>query len=301
MGRYDTLHLIESLDPETEYWRIHRLHALHEFPWDVTRALELALYRTYAVPTIGELLDRTGEFRSRTQKRYDDTGLLLGEVLEHGFDSERARAAVRRINEVHRRFAISAEDYRYVLATLLVVPARWVDRYGWRAVSEHERRAAYLYHRELGRRMGIKDWPAGYDDVFAFFDAYEAEHFAHTPGGARTAVATRELFVSWFPRPLAPLARMAVTAMLDPPLLDAFGFPPAAAWIVASSDTALRARGRAVRALPPRRGLKPPRRRWTVKGYRDGYRIDDLGPDRGAVPSGADHQRSWTYSWMRSS
>jgi hypothetical protein len=27
MGRHDTLRLIESLDPETEYWRIHRLHA----------------------------------------------------------------------------------------------------------------------------------------------------------------------------------------------------------------------------------------------------------------------------------
>jgi len=75
VGRYDTLRLIESLDPETEYWRIHRLHALHEFPWDVTRALEPALYRTYAVGTIGELLDRTGEFRTRTQRRYDDKAL----------------------------------------------------------------------------------------------------------------------------------------------------------------------------------------------------------------------------------
>src|ERR671939_778340 len=106
MGRHSTLRLIEALDPETEYWRIYRLHALQEFPWDVTRALELALYRTYAVGTIGELLDATGEFRTRPQLRYDDTALLLGEVLEHGFDSERGGAAIRRINEVHRRFAI---------------------------------------------------------------------------------------------------------------------------------------------------------------------------------------------------
>ena len=34
----------------------------HEFPWDVTQALGLALYRTYAVPSIGELLSATGEF-----------------------------------------------------------------------------------------------------------------------------------------------------------------------------------------------------------------------------------------------
>jgi hypothetical protein len=110
VGRYDTLRLIESLDPETEYWRIYRLHALHQFPWDVTRALELALYRTYAVGSIGEILDRSGEFRTRPQRRYDDTALLLGEVVEHGFDSDRGRLAIRRINRAHARWPISHED-----------------------------------------------------------------------------------------------------------------------------------------------------------------------------------------------
>jgi hypothetical protein len=276
-ARYDTLRLIESMDPETEYWRIHRLHALHEFPWDVTRALELALYRTYAVATVGELLDRTAEFRTRPQRRYDDTALLLGEVLEHGFDSDRGRAAIRRINRAHARWPISEEDYRYVLATLLVVPMRWLDRYGWRPVSATERRAAYLYHRELGRRMGIKDWPAGYQEVAAFLDGYEAEQFARTPGGIRTAVATRDLFVSWFPRPLAPLMRTGVHALLDPPLLDAFDFPPAPAWVVTAADRTLRARARVVRALPPRRGLKLPHTHRTIKGYPNGYDIELLG------------------------
>ena len=277
MGRYDTLRLIQSLDPETEFWRIHRLHALREFPWDVTRALELALYRTYAMSTIGELLDRTGEFRTRAQRRYDDTALLLGEVLEHGFDSDRGRAAIRRINRAHARWPISDDDYQYVLATLLVVPMRWLERYGWRRVTATERRAAYLYFRELGRRMGVKDWPSDYDGVAALRDAYEAERFARTPGGVRTAVATRELFVSWFPRPLAPVLRTGVHALLDPPLLAAFGFAPAPAWVVATADRALRARARVVRAMPPRRGLKPARAHSTVKGYPNGYVIEELG------------------------
>ena len=122
MGRYSTLRLIEALDPETQFWRIYRLHALQEFPWDVTRALELALYRTYAVPSIGELLDRTGEFRERTQKRYDDTALLLGEVLEHGFDappqpggaaSHQPRA--RALADLARRLALRpGRDARHV-------------------------------------------------------------------------------------------------------------------------------------------------------------------------------------------
>ena len=87
MGRWSTVRLIEGLDPETDDWRIYRLHAQQEFPWDVTRALELALFRTYAVPSIGGLLDSTGELRTRTQRRYDDTALLLAEVLENGLDS----------------------------------------------------------------------------------------------------------------------------------------------------------------------------------------------------------------------
>ena len=43
--RLDRLHQIEALDPERDGDEIYRLHALYEFPWDVTRALELALYR----------------------------------------------------------------------------------------------------------------------------------------------------------------------------------------------------------------------------------------------------------------
>jgi hypothetical protein len=278
MGRWSTLGLIRALDPETDFWRIYRLHAQQEFPWDVTRALELALYRTYAVPSIGGLLDRTGEFRTRTQKRYDDTALLLGEVLEHGFDSERGRQALRVINRAHARYPIDPDDARYVLATFVVVPARWLDRYGWRPVTESERRATYLYYRELGRRMGVKDWPRSFEEVCAFFDDYEARRFAFSEGGQRTATATRELFVSWFPRALAPLTRAGVVALLDPPLLRAFGYPPAPAWLQAGADLALRGRARVVRFLPPRRRPTRVADAWTVRSYPDGYAVEDLGP-----------------------
>ena len=57
------------------------------FPWDIERSLELALYRTYAIPSISALLAQTGEFTHRPRKRYDDTELLLSEVMENGFDT----------------------------------------------------------------------------------------------------------------------------------------------------------------------------------------------------------------------
>ncbi|MFM7515211.1 MAG: hypothetical protein ACKO3F_18005, partial [Cyanobium sp.] len=54
------------------------------FPWDLTRSLELALLKTFCVPSISGLLAQTGEFLQRPRKRYDDTGLMVAELLRHG-------------------------------------------------------------------------------------------------------------------------------------------------------------------------------------------------------------------------
>ena len=110
MGRFDILHQIEQLDPERDHVRMYHLSSGYEFSWDTVRALELALYRTYCVPSISALLDRTGEFQHRTQKRYDDTSLIVAEISEWGYDSDRGRAALRRMNQIHGRLQISNDD-----------------------------------------------------------------------------------------------------------------------------------------------------------------------------------------------
>ena len=71
----------------------------------MNQSLSFALYRTYAVPSIGRLLSETGEFTQRTQKRYDDTDLIVSELMERGYDSERGGRALRRMNQQHGRFA----------------------------------------------------------------------------------------------------------------------------------------------------------------------------------------------------
>jgi len=157
MGRYDVLRRIEQLDPAVDFREIYRLTSTYEFPWDMTQALSFALFRTYAVPSIGGLLRRTGEFVERSQKRYDDTVLILDAVLEHGPAEAEGRTAVRRMNQMHRAYDIADDDLRYVLATFVVSPIRWVDAYGWRRMSENERVANANYYRDLGRHMGIRD------------------------------------------------------------------------------------------------------------------------------------------------
>ena len=133
---------IEQLDPVADHAQIYGITARHEFPWDMSQALSFALFRTYAVPSIGVLLHDTGEFTVRTQKRYDDTALILDHIGEHGFASDEGRAALRRMNQMHAMYDISNDDLRYVLSTFVVVPIRWLDDFGWRPMSETEKVAS---------------------------------------------------------------------------------------------------------------------------------------------------------------
>ncbi|MFF8917241.1 oxygenase MpaB family protein [Streptomyces sp. NPDC015032] len=277
MRRYDRLKEIQRLDPERDFLRIYRITATYEFPWDIARALELALYRTYAVPSIGRLLAETAELTDRSQKRYDDTALLLDSVVEHGFESTAGRTAIRRINQMHRSYDISNDDMRYVLCTFVVTPKRWLDDYGWRRLSDHELRACAVYYRALGAHMGIKDLPETYQDFERTLDSYEAGNFGWDEGGRRVSDATLDLMSSWYPRPFAPAARKAALALLDDSLLRAFRYERPGSAVRNVTRGALRLRARAVRLLPPRSTPHNARQNPEIKGYPDGYEVSGLG------------------------
>src|SRR5215831_1887390 len=110
---------LQQLDPVRDAQRIVFIDASYEFPWDTQRSLELAFYRTYAVPSIAELLDATGEFGTRAQKRYDDTQILISAFCEFGYDSDIGRRAIKRMNQIHGRFSIANDDFLYVLSTMV--------------------------------------------------------------------------------------------------------------------------------------------------------------------------------------
>ncbi|WP_110206205.1 oxygenase MpaB family protein [Nocardioides daejeonensis] len=266
-----------GLDPERDYVAIYRNLSTLEFPWDTLQALSFALFRTYAVPGIGALLDETRQFGDHAQKRYDDTALLLEPPSMLGFDHPEARAAIRRINQMHRSYDIPDHEMLYVLATFVVVPKRWMDDYAKRPFTEGEVRASVAYYRELGRHMGIRDIPETYAGFADLMDAYEAEHFALDAGGRRVADATLRLLLSFYPRPLRPLVEVFSRALMDDPLLEAFGYRRPPAWVVRLSRAGLRLRGRLVGLLPPRRTPRPLIEDPRIRSYPDGYRIDELG------------------------
>lgn len=267
---------ILRLDPVKDHQRIVFLSGAHEFPFDSARALELALFRTYAVPSVSGLLAQTGEFIHHARKRYDDTDLILSEIIEHGYDSERGRAALRRMNQMHGRYPIANEDHLYVLSTFIYEPIRWNRRFGWRPLIENERLATFHFWCEIGRRMNIKAIPSDFDAYERFNVEYERAHFRYAPSNRAVGDATLNMFLEHLPRALRPVGASAVYALMEEPLLDAFGYPhptPGMRQVVAA---ALRARGRLAGMLPERR--RPVlRTRFKRVSYPKGYHIEDLG------------------------
>lgn len=271
------LQKIEKLDAIADHREIAYLSGFYDFPWDSTRALEFALFRTFAVPSIGNLLFRSKEFTNRPQKRYDDTDLILAEILENGYDSERAKEAFRRMNKMHTHYNISNDDMRYVLSTFVLEPHRWVNKFAYRGDTEKERIAAHRLWLEIGTRMGIKDIPATFEEMEKYNLEYEKVHFADSEGGRKVADATLNLFLGWYlPKFMIPWFRPFFYAVMDERLLAAFQYPKPSDTLVAFVHGIMGIRKRVLRLLPRR---KKPVLRTIIKHetYPNGYEIKDLG------------------------
>ena len=244
---------LQSLDPETDYERIVYLLSVYEFSWDIEKALEFALFRTYAVPSISSLLSRTGAFSKDTRK------------------------AIERMNDMHGRYRISNNDMLYVLSTFVVEPVKWLERFGKRAMRPAEIEASVLYYQALGQKMGIKDIPLDFVEFEEYQRAYEATHFHYEDTNAEIGCLTRDLLLSMYlPNWLVPFGRPAVHALCDPELRDAMGFTHPPRRLEHAMVTGLKLRASLLRILPSRRRprLLTKRDRPT---YPSGYRIGELG------------------------
>lgn len=273
---------IEALDPVRDHQEIVRLTVLHEFPWDYNRAMEIALYKTFASPSIAKVLFRSGEFEHHAQKRYDDTDILLSEILENGYSSERGTAAIEQLNWIHSHYPISNEDYLYVLSTFIFESERWINRYGYRKLTENEKLAGFIFWKELGKRMHIRDIPETLQELEHFNIDYERKNFVFHPFNARLAKATEDLMLGWFlPEVMFPVGRPFIHAIMDDHLLRAFNHPRVHPLIKAFVRMVLKLRAHINSMLPAR---DTPFLRTSMAEHRyygaKGYSLHDLGPDK---------------------
>jgi hypothetical protein len=268
---------LAMLDADADHRQIAFTLGAYEFPWDFETALALAFFRTFASPSISGLLAETGAFAHGPRKRYDDTELLLAEILEHGYDSPRGKAAIRRINAMHSAFDIADDDMLYVLCTFVFEPIRWADRFGWRPLTAGERQALFAYWKELGPRLTVRGIPGTLAELEAFYRQYEQERFRYAASNAAVADAAAQVLLDRLPARLRPLGRDAVATLLDPPVRHACGYADPSPAVQHAVTGALRARALLLRALVPERRHPYLITRRRSRTYPDGYDIERLG------------------------
>jgi hypothetical protein len=215
---------IVSLDPVKDHFRIVHLMTGYEFPWDIIRALEVALMKTFCSPKVSGLLHRTGEFRRHGQKRYDDTALLVAEFMQNGYDGERGRQAIAHINKIHGFYHIGNDEYLFVPSTFVFMPIQWVDAYGWRKTTENERQALFYFFKAVGERMNIENIPASLNDLEKFIEMYEKNNVALAETNQAVGNATVDIVRGWMPFFARPFVLPVMKCLLDKNMLKALGY-----------------------------------------------------------------------------
>ena len=302
--KYARLREFERRNLHEEYSSIWWDAIDYEFPWDFGVAGALAFFNSVAPAHMAELLLETGEITENTRRRLEHHGLIALEIARRGLNDPRGRAAVRQLNRIHknavrdlnakstgRRWAITNDDYLFVLATSLVLPIRWVDERAWRPVSQRERDAAFLHIREQGEHMGIKDIPESYEEFAAFHDAFVEKHFRYSPAAVKLWQALEPMiiapFTGWLPDRLKPYGAKLVASAVAPSLLTApmrlaFGVPKPPRLLTLAVDSVIKARSAYVRRQPPRMTRATPDPLPTTE-FPDGkFEAEQLGPTHSA-------------------
>lgn len=231
-------------------------------------------------------------------RRYDDTDLLIREFIEHAPNSVRANFALRRLNALHGKYHISNADYIYVLCVFIVEPCDWIDAFGYRKCHDLEKQSAYLIWKDIGQKMGIADIPRSYKDAVQYMNAYEIEYMTYHKHNKSLAMAAVQVLLSNVPSIVHSLAYQVVYALCSRRLRAAMGFPRPLSCFTFVVPLLLRCLAYFTRYLClPRaspyvrtpRTLQP-----TSDGgmrgcpvfspyhaiYQDGYRVDELGPEK---------------------
>jgi ER-bound oxygenase mpaB/B'/Rubber oxygenase, catalytic domain len=264
---------IKRLDPEKDHWEIVRLSSFYDFPWDYARSLEIALFKSFASPSISAVLHHSGKFERQTQKRYDDTDIIINSIIEYGLQDDRGKAALNRLNFIHSHFNITNDDYLYVLSTFILEPRRWIDRYGWRALHDHELRAGFRVWKEIGEAMGISHIPASAEALEKWSMNYEETRFSFASSNHAVSTPTLGLLLGWFSPPfMHRFLRPFALSLFDVRFLNALGFKAPNAIARISAYSAFQARKWILRILPKRRS--PFRRtQRPFKSYPQGHTI----------------------------
>ncbi|PKX95171.1 uncharacterized protein P174DRAFT_386416 [Aspergillus novofumigatus IBT 16806] len=131
-----------------------------EFPYAFAKARRMALLKAGGIPTMSKLFAVTGQnTRRNAGKRAVDTEVLLRESQSQPRDSDRYASAVARMNYLHARYRrankITDDDLLHTLGDGLAEILNVIEREEWRKLTDVEKCALGIFHKNLGEDMGI--------------------------------------------------------------------------------------------------------------------------------------------------
>ncbi|OLN83312.1 hypothetical protein CCHL11_03129 [Colletotrichum chlorophyti] len=222
---------LSSMTVKEAYEIITKLQEL-EFPFAFGKARKIALLKAGGIPSMSKLFAVTGQNNRRNAgKRAVDTEILLREVQSKPRESDRYAAAVARMNFLHTRYRkagkITDNDLLHTLGDGLAEVLNVVDREEWRKLTDVEKCAIGIFHKNLGEDMGIpfdplpssKDgWRDGLHFAMELRDwtvGYEEEVARPTETNDQYVRVYVDSAVSSLPRPLRNTLRKLLGADLD--------------------------------------------------------------------------------------
>lgn len=282
-GRIRRAQRIDQLVADDDWDTAYRQIALYDFAAETRMALQLAFMRPPAVPHMAAILAAAGKMTRDPLKRAYDTGIVMHELYYRGLNHPDSRHWLRRLNRSHHGRGITADDMAYVLAIFMVVPTRYINRVGWRPLTDNETLATVRWYQRLGQLIHVDHIPTSYTEATQLVDQYEADHVAPSADGAKLGRTTLDVLRVRMPRPLQPLAEPIFTANLaasqhdptDRNLADALGLQPPSGTGHAVFPVIANARRQALRQLPPRRqpNFTPGQK---TRAYPSGYSTADF-------------------------
>lgn len=263
-----------NLDPVRDHEAIVKHLVVHARSFDFVRSIEIALLKTFAIPSIADILINSGEFLNRTQKRYDDTDLLLSHFIENGYSSKAGMQAIQRINRMHARHPITNEQMLYVLATFVVEPILWMQEFAHKPLDRIDQEALFQFWLAVGKRMGIQDLFADLPSMLNYHEIYERNHMVFSENNAKLYHGVLPVVARMMPWPLNLFVARLLPAIMSERLIAAFNLAPATSGLKKLVRISLRLRAALASTLPTPAAYRTRLRRPT---YPDGHEIRNLG------------------------
>jgi len=217
---------LNPLDAQEIVWSMN----YYEFPFSYNKALEFALFKTYGIPAISNLLIQTGELVGKqAAKRAEDTAIVFVEFIGQQLNSDRCRLAIARMNWIHAKYAdkIPPHTLLFTWAAVCVEASEWMRKFDWRPFTPLEEFGHFVFWREIGDRMGIPRSivPNTPDELRSWYRQYEIDNMVYKKTNQLAGEGTVDIMLASIPsETVRPYARTAIIACLEDHLRIAMGF-----------------------------------------------------------------------------